>query len=344
MVLGILLALSLLTMSTTAAEIAIGAAGAPPAPSVLEAARPLPQHLGPITIRHAASGATATLTLFGAQLLSYTYRGQEALFLSSRAVLDGSAPIRGGVPIAFPQFAAQGPLPMHGFARTARWRLLHQGDGVAVLALEDSPATRALWPHAFALRYTVTLGGPTLTAALQVRNAGAAPLAFEALLHTYIAGGGAGAVDAAGGGALALAGLKGQAFFAKATGQAGVEDRAAFALQGEFDRVYDARSGSSAVEVRGVAGPAFSRVTVRRRGAKSSGGGGEGEGEEEEVPVDVVVWNPGAARAAAIADLGPEDWREYVCVEPGRVAKGTAPSGLLQPGATYTLTQVLELD
>jgi glucose-6-phosphate 1-epimerase len=319
-------------MSAPSAELAVSAAGGAALPALAAA-------LFPLTLRHAASGASATLTLFGAQLLSYVHGGQEALFLSTRAVLDGSRPIRGGIPIAFPQFAAQGPLPMHGFARTALWRLEHQGDGVAVLALSDSEATRALWPHAFSLRYTVTFDGPTLTTALAVTNSGAAPLAFEALLHTYVAGGGAGAVDGAGTGALTLAGLQGQAYFAKATGEAGVEAREALPLQGEFDRVYSARSGSSAVEVRGVAGPAFSRVTVRRRG---EAGSASGSGSQE-VPVDVVVWNPGAERAAAIADLGPEDWRSYVCVEPGRVAQATAPAGQLAPGASFTLTQVMEL-
>ncbi len=49
-------------------------------------------------------------------------------------------------------------------------------------------------------------------------------------------------------------------------------------------------------------------------------------------PIDVVIWNAGAERARAIADLGDDDWRSYLCVEPGRVTAGTA--ALLQPGET----------
>jgi hypothetical protein len=41
--------------------------------------------------------------------------------------------------------------------------------------------------------------------------------------------------------------------------------------------------------------------------------------------------------------LGPEDWREYVCVEPGRVSKATAEFGALAPGQHFMLTQVLEV-
>ena len=333
-------ALAALNMSTSAAAAisAAGAGAAPPAASALLSR--LAPALSPVVLTHAASGASLTLTLFGAQVLSFTHAGQEALFLSSRAVLDGSAPIRGGIPIAFPQFAAQGPLPMHGFARTAAWELVERGDGRAVLALRDSEATRALWPHAFALRYEVTFAGPALTAALTVTNTGAAPLAFEALLHTYLAGGGAGAVGEGGAGALRLRGLAGQAYFAKATQEEGVEGRGEFALEGEFDRVYRAREGGGGgggdeVVVGGLAGPAYGTARVRRAGAGSASGA---------AAVDVVVWNPGPVRAAAIADLGPEDWRSYVCVEPGRVSPATAPAGLLQAGQSFTLTQELCLE
>ena len=59
-------------------------------------------------------------------------------------------------------------------------------------------------------------------------------------------------------------------------------------------------------------------------------------------PLDVVVWNAGAVRARAIADLGDEDWRHYICIEPGRVSPATAehPAGAsLPPGRVWTLTQ-----
>jgi len=59
-------------------------------------------------------------------------------------------------------------------------------------------------------------------------------------------------------------------------------------------------------------------------------------------PIDTVIWNPGEARAAAIADLGAGEWRDYVCVEPGRVSAetaGAAPQKLLAPGWEWTQTQ-----
>lgn len=43
----------------------------------------------------------ATIYLHGATITSWKVNGKELLFLSSKAVLDGSKPIRGGIPIVF---------------------------------------------------------------------------------------------------------------------------------------------------------------------------------------------------------------------------------------------------
>lgn len=39
--------------------------------------------------------------LHGATIISWTHQGKELLFLSSKALLDGSKPIRGGIPLVF---------------------------------------------------------------------------------------------------------------------------------------------------------------------------------------------------------------------------------------------------
>ncbi|QGU07987.1 Putative glucose-6-phosphate 1-epimerase [Corynebacterium occultum] len=44
-----------------------------------------------------------------------------------------------------------------------------------------------------------------------------------------------------------------------------------------------------------------------------------------------VVWNPGEEKAAGMADVGPDEWRQFVCVEPAKLGAGrggiTLPSG-----------------
>ena len=57
------------------------------------------------------------------------------------AVFDGTQPIRGGVPVVFPQFGRPDPsLPMHGFARSSRWTV----DAI-VDAAEETREPYLLW-------------------------------------------------------------------------------------------------------------------------------------------------------------------------------------------------------
>jgi glucose-6-phosphate 1-epimerase len=285
-----------------------------------------------------ASGARAEVYLLGATLTSFvTARGHELLFVSPRAAFDGATPIRGGVPVCFPQFADQGALPKHGFARTQAWRLVEAGEGSALLELRDSPETRALWPHAFRLTLRVSFDADTLGATLEVENlddgagaaggaaGGAAPLPFEfeALLHAYLSAGAGGVAGAR------VGGLAGRQYRDKPSGgarraEAGDAESFALAGLGEVDRIYEAAppEGGGApgdVELLLAAGGPCTRVRVHRKAAVRDAARGPRLGAIEIVPCDVVVWNPGAARCAAIPDLEPESWRSYVCVEPGVV-------------------------
>jgi glucose-6-phosphate 1-epimerase len=83
-----------------------------------------------ITITHSKSGASVGIHPYGATVVSYkSANGRENLFVSSLAKLDGSKPIRGGIPLVFP---IHGPppkahsgstMPPHGFARNNVWKV-----------------------------------------------------------------------------------------------------------------------------------------------------------------------------------------------------------------------------
>ena len=146
------------------------------------------------TLTH-PSGATAEVYLHGAHVTSWRPAdGVERLFVSSASRYAAGKAIRGGIPVCFPQFSGRGPLPNHGFARTSSdWQVESTssdgpgGEVCLVLRLSDSAETRAVWPHAFELRYTVTLRDASLSTDVQLRNAGGEPLEFTAALHTYLA-------------------------------------------------------------------------------------------------------------------------------------------------------------
>jgi glucose-6-phosphate 1-epimerase len=259
----------------------------------------------------AADGARAEVYLHGAHVTSWLAAGSpERLFVSATSHFGADAAIRGGVPICFPQFADQGPLPMHGFARTAMWQLVRAGrraDGAAeaVLRLVDSAATRTLWPHAFALEYTVAVTGSTLTLALAVANTGAAPFSFTGALHTYLR-----IADVR---ATRVRGLRGAHYRDKVLRQDDVVESAPeLAIDRPIDRVYCVAPADLA-----VAEPDRSLAIL------ASGF------------FDTVVWNPGAG--ATIADLEPGGYGHMLCVE---AAVAHAPV-VVAPGARWRGMQTL---
>ncbi|MCL6630744.1 MAG: hypothetical protein K6U00_14210, partial [Armatimonadetes bacterium] len=119
------------------------------------------------------SGASAEVYMNGAHVTSWkTPSGEELLFLSRRAWFEPGKPIRGGIPIVFPQFSGQGPLPQHGLVRTIPWELTEGGieDNdtiVAQLSVTDSEDTRAIWPYEFRLCLNVLLKANDLTVSLR---------------------------------------------------------------------------------------------------------------------------------------------------------------------------------
>lgn len=76
--------------------------------------------------------ASADVLLYGATVISWKALGKERLFLSSKAALDGSSAVRGGIPLVFPVFGEPSDhedngglekVPRHGVARTSVWKL-----------------------------------------------------------------------------------------------------------------------------------------------------------------------------------------------------------------------------
>jgi glucose-6-phosphate 1-epimerase len=128
--------------------------------------------LGGLARMTVSRGAASVAVCFlGGTVVSYVGGdGRERLFLSKDAVLDGSKPLRGGIPLVFPQFGA-GPfkgMASHGFARTATWAVAREPRTTAsglvevALSLQDDEASRKLWPHLFRLEHIVRFGDDLL--------------------------------------------------------------------------------------------------------------------------------------------------------------------------------------
>ncbi|HKG93576.1 MAG TPA: D-hexose-6-phosphate mutarotase [Gemmatimonadaceae bacterium] len=265
------------------------------------------------------NGARAVVCLHGAHVVSYVPEAgaEELLYLSPRSEFRRGIAIRGGVPVIFPQFAGLGPLPKHGFARTLEWELADSwshapGESAgARLTLRDTPDTRGVWPHAFALHYEVRLTQSALQLALLLENVGDGPLRFTGALHSYLR-----VADVR---QAVVEGLEGVRYIDKTAGRTTVVDEErAVAFDGEVDRIYlDAPSA-----LRVVDSAAAGRTTVR---VESAG-----------FP-DVVVWNPGPEKAAALADLGADEYTKMLCVEAALVGKPRE----LSPGESWNGSQTI---
>ena len=120
---------------------------------------------------------------FGAQLLQASLAGRE-LFYRSPGPHQPQAAQRGGVPVLFPQFASNGPLPKHGFARNRDWALTTPNANTRVARLQLMASDHPQWPHSAELTLTTTLDN-TFTQTLRIENTGSTAFSFSGGLHPY---------------------------------------------------------------------------------------------------------------------------------------------------------------
>ncbi|MBE6481087.1 MAG: D-hexose-6-phosphate mutarotase [Actinomyces ruminicola] len=252
-----------------------------------------------------APAGNAEIYLHGAHLTAWTPRGgRPVIFTSRRAVFDGVAPIRGGVPLCLPWFGAGvsgDRRPAHGWGRVSPWQLrsVEPQPGGAVQALFT------LEHDGIAALYSVSVG-EELALTLSLRRSADAPTdhPVEAALHTYLAVGDVTAVE--------VSGLDGVHYLDKVTGRADQVQCGALRITGQTDRVY--ASGSPVT----VSDPAYGR-RVRVTGVRAR---------------NTVVWNPWSAGAAALADMDGDEFASMLCVESAVVGDSATR---LEPGESVSL-------
>ena len=257
----------------------------------------------------------------GAHLTAWRPAGAEpVVWLSRQSQYQAGRPIRGGVPVCFPWFAAHpsdAAAPMHGFARIRPWSLAaaDDRDGTVHLAFtlaDDEVSRQTPWPHAFRAEFRVAFGD-RLAMALDVANTGSAPVSIEAALHTYFAVRDIRAVE--------VTGLAGTEYLDKTDGLARKRQGSTpLRFDGETDRLYLDTEAACAIHDAGLR----RRVEVAKTGSRST-----------------VVWNPWIAKAAAMPDFGDDEWTGMVCIETANVGQSAVR---LEPGSHHTMTAVIAVD
>lgn len=254
--------------------------------------------------------AAGSVHLHGATVTGWIPAKHEpVLWTSSKALYDGHAPIRGGVPICTPWFGAHATdpdAPAHGLVRAQPWTLDHSG-----LSEEETLLGFGLKTPGLTFTYGVMLGH-TLKMVLDITNTGDAERRVEAALHTYLAVSDARDVW--------ITGLEDVAYLDKvaaATPVAAAGEPIRFVA--ETDRVYTDTDHDVVLHDPGL----NRRITVTKDGGRST-----------------VVWNPWIDKAARMKDFGDDEWTGMCCIESAAVGDD---AWTLAPGETRTLTAELSV-
>jgi glucose-6-phosphate 1-epimerase len=263
--------------------------------------------------------ASVEIYLHGAQVTSWQPAGNEqALFLSEHSHWQDGRAIRGGIPICFPWFRGKADdpkAPAHGFVRTKEWQLdgvaqASDGSVIAELSTASDEGTRQWWPHEFELTLRATIGA-TLGLALTVRNTGSETFRFEEALHTYFR-----ISDAR---HVLVRGLDKAAYLDNTDGNREKVQDGDVPFNAATDNAYlDTAAALDLID------PGMRRMLRT----------------EKQNSTTTIVWNPWQQGAAALSDLGEEEWRSMACVEAGNIL---ASAVSLKPGQQHTMRATLSV-
>ncbi|XP_074588331.1 putative glucose-6-phosphate 1-epimerase [Curcuma longa] len=259
-------------------------------------------------------GSSTEVYLYGGHVTSWKNdHGEELLFLSSKAIFKPPKPIRGGIPICFPQFGGHGNLDQHGFARNRVWSIdtdpppfptASANKAFVDLILKPSEEDLKIWAHSFEFRLRITLGpGGDLMLTSRIRNTDAKPFSFTFAYHTYFSVSDISEVRVEGLETLDyLDNLKEKERF--------TEQGDAITFESEVDKIYLSTPTKIA-----ILDHEKKRTFVLRK---------------DGLP-DAVVWNPWEKKAKSMVDFGDDEYKHMLCVEAAAVEKAIT----LKPGEEW---------
>lgn len=260
---------------------------------------------------------SAEISLYGAQVLRWAPAGQKpVIYMSPKAVFRKGKALRGGIPLCWPWFGKNtedASLPSHGVARISTWQIgsCEEGEDGRVRLLLALPPEQELMPSgAVAMEI-----GDELTISLLTLDV-PRTMPFSAAMHTYFA-----VSDYE---QVAVTGLEECAFTEFADDAVPHPEDPLIPL-GHIDRIYHPVPENAEITLHD---PAWNRSIRICRAASGS----------------AVVWNPGAALAAGMGDLGAGEERGFLAVETTVVP---AENCMLRCGEKHELTtriQVIPID
>jgi len=242
-------------------------------------------------LRVSTEKCSALIALQGAHLLRFsTTNGHPLLWVSPNCDFTPGIALRGGIPVCLPWFGPIDPTkPKHGFARNREWELsdaTYLADGSVKLIFSfDSPANE-LFDFNFTAQLNMTLGS-SIKLDLKVSNTDTRNVDYSWALHSYHPVSSLQDVR--------VQGLAGRTYLDNLDNLAAKTQQGDVSFSTAVDRIFPGIENPVA-----IAGTPSIQIT--HHNAPS-----------------VVVWNPGAANAAHIADIGAGNEQHFICVERGAV-------------------------
>ena len=258
-------------------------------------------------VRISHDQAEAGISLHGGHLVWFKPKGEDdVIWLSEKAEFDTAKAIRGGIPVCWPWFG-KAAAPSHGFARNSEWTLKEHRENdngvIVALTLEDSEATRAVWPHKFSNVLTFEIG-TTLKVSLTSTNTDDSEWSFSGALHTYFN------VESIHNTTITQMGGEYQDSTQEGKICQGGEE---LRFEGEVDRVYTQPESTVMIQDH-----------QRRQIAVTNSGHNA-----------AVIWNPWQELSISMADMADDSFETMVCVES---TIHNSNSVTLAPGESHTLT------
>jgi glucose-6-phosphate 1-epimerase len=235
---------------------------------------------------------TASVSLYGGQVLSWQPKGQEDVFwLSDTTKFEQGCAIRGGIPICWPWF---GPNiddegnngGNHGFARTNTWQLVSREiteQNVKIVLEFSSENEHYLWPEKFKLEQTLIFS-ETFSQQLRITNLSSKTVKFSSALHSYFSVSDPKYVHTK---QLAKAN-----FDDKITGKKQQKDQLVNNL-GPIDRIYYIADKQTIIDEK-----LRKKIVIESTNCQQW-----------------VLWNPGHEIAKNMRDIHPKGENEFICLE-----------------------------
>lgn len=253
----------------------------------------------------------AQISRFGGHLLSFIpTNDSDWLWLSSTAQMDGTKPIRGGVPLCWPWF---GPAPQdfsgepqHGYIRSVHWQLdLIEGND-ADLTIKLKPENATELEAKLGLSVCIEFNfSESLRINLVTQNVSDKEVPLSQAIHTYFR---VKNIDD-----LLIKGLDSTEYADKLTGKTQIQDGAVDITEA-VDRVYQTNTQN---------------LTFHNGACELNVIGKNHD--------SIVVWNPWQEKAKDMADFDDDGYQTMICIEMANT------QGLkLAPGKRHTLKQIIK--